>query len=182
MGTMIISSATWRSLHSTAAWVGLLATLIPGAPGLALPLYDEEDNVAAYRNCTADLLSVKFSEEDATLACGRALKPKDLGLCVRGISQRDSQIPAANALDACRQVRRPIDLANCVYEIRTGVAETTATDVLDSCRRSPLPERHANCVVGLTRATKVPSGQAIAKCTDTLYFPRELDPTFIPNP
>jgi hypothetical protein len=156
---------------------GLMTTMMPAASAL---VFDDLFNLGnLYERCTGDLLALKISTEEATSACARALNPKDLGICVSRTSQSGT-IAATDALSACRQVRRPKEMAACVNRIRGELSTATALEVLDNCRRSLLPDRYANCVVGISSPAKLSPTQAMTTCIDTGYFPREVDPTFIP--
>ena len=157
-----------RGLASISVVVGLFAFVLP------LPSIAAND----YERCTTELLGAKISSEDAASACSRAFFPRDLSACVSQLS--GNSFVAADALTACRQVRRPTDMATCVVNIRRQITDSTATEVLDSCRRSLLPMRYSDCVVGLNKAAKVPSTKALDSCIDASYFPREVDPTFLP--
>ncbi|MBW4472917.1 MAG: hypothetical protein KME45_21445 [Stenomitos rutilans HA7619-LM2] len=148
---------------------GLLAVVLPMPSAIA---------ANDYERCTSDLLGAKIATEEAASACSRAFFPKDLSACVSELS--GNTFAAADALTACRQVRRPRDLSECVVDIRREISDSTAAEVLDSCRRSLLPERYANCVIGLNKAAKVPATKALDSCIDASYFPREVDPTFLP--
>lgn len=154
-------------LASVSIVAGLLAIVLP------LPAIAAND----YERCTSELLSTKIATEEAASACSRAFFPRDLSSCV---SQLSGTFAAADALTACRQVRRPRDLATCVVDIRRQISDSTAAEVLDSCRRSLLPTRYADCVVGLNQATKIAPTKALDACIDASYFPREVDPTFLP--
>ncbi|MBW4578468.1 MAG: hypothetical protein KME42_02720 [Tildeniella nuda ZEHNDER 1965/U140] len=156
-------------LASISVVAGLFAVVLPVPSAIA---------ANDYERCTADLLDAKISSEEAASACSRAFFPRDLSSCVSQLS--GSTFAAADALTACRQVRRPTDLATCVVDIRREISDSTAANVLDSCRRSLLPTRYSDCVVGLNRAAKVPSTKALDSCIDASYFPREVDPTFLP--
>ncbi|MBD2038868.1 hypothetical protein H6F76_28365 [Leptolyngbya sp. FACHB-321] len=156
------------TLASLSVAAGLLAIVLP-APATAANDYDR---------CTSDLLGAKITTEEAASACSRAFAPRDLSSCVSQLS--GNTFAAADALNACRQVRRPREMATCVVDIRREVTDSTAAEVLDSCRRSLLPKRYSDCVVGVNRAAKVPPTQALDSCVDASYFPREVDPTFLP--
>ncbi|MBC7970652.1 MAG: hypothetical protein H7Z11_11110 [Verrucomicrobia bacterium] len=147
---------------------GLLAIVLP------VPAIAAND----YERCTSDLLGAKITTEEAASACSRAFLPRDLSSCVSQLS--GNTFAAADALTACRQVRRPRDMATCVVDIRREIGDSTAAEVLDSCRRSLLPRRYSDCVVGLNKAAKVPPTKALDSCVDASYFPREVDPTFLP--
>lgn len=156
-------------LASISVVAGLFAVVLPMPSAIA---------ANDYERCTVDLLGAKISSEEAASACSRAFFPRDLSACVSQLS--GSSFAATDALTACRQVRRPRDLATCVVDIRREISDSTAADVLDSCRRSLLPTRYSDCVVGLNKAAKVPSAKALDSCVDASYFPREVDPTFLP--
>lgn len=134
-----------------------------------------------YERCTQELSKRQLSTEDIASACARALVPRDLGNCVQRIVERTS-VAAPEALTACRQVRRPLDLAACTVDIRNRLGDSNMGQVLESCRRSLLPTRYADCVVGLAKSAKASTPQALETCIDAYYFPREVDPTFIPYP
>ena len=157
-----------RGLASISVVAGLFAFVLPMR---AIAAND-------YERCTSDLLGSKISSEEAASACSRAFFPRDLSACVSQLS--GNTFAAADALTACRQVRRPRDLASCVVDIRRQITDSAAAEVLDSCRRSLLPTRYSDCVVGLNKAAKVPSTKALDSCIDASYFPREVDPTFLP--
>ncbi|XGV95128.1 MAG: hypothetical protein ACAF41_20565 [Leptolyngbya sp. BL-A-14] len=148
---------------------GLLAVVLPVPSAIA---------ANDYERCTSDLLGSKVATEEASSACSRAFFPRDLSACVSQLS--GNSFAAADALNACRQVRRPRDLASCVVDIRRAVGDSTPAEVLDSCRRSLLPTRYADCVIGINKAAKVSSAKALESCIDASYFPREVDPTFLP--
>jgi hypothetical protein len=156
------------TIASISIAAGLLAIALP-APAIAANDYDR---------CTADLLGAKITTEEAASACSRAFAPRDLSSCVSQLS--GNTFAAADALNACRQVRRPREMATCVVDIRREVTDSTAAEVLDSCRRSLLPRRYSDCVVGVNRVAKIPPTQALDSCVDASYFPREVDPTFLP--
>ena len=158
-----------RGLASLSVVAGLVAIVLPVPSAIA---------ANDYERCTTDLLGAKISSEEAASACSRAFFPVDLSSCVSVLSR--NTFAAADALTACRQVRRPRDMATCVVDIRRQITDSTATEVLDSCRRSLLPMRYSDCVVGLNKAAKVPSAKALDSCIDASYFPREVDPTFLP--
>lgn len=157
------------TLASISVAAGLFAVVLPIPAAIA---------ANDYERCTADLLGTKISSEEAASACSRAFFPRDLSACVSQLS--GNSFASTDALTACRQVRRPRDLATCAVDIRREISDSTAADVLDSCRRSLLPIRYSDCVVGLNKAAKVPSTKALDSCIDASYFPREVDPTFLP--
>ena len=156
-------------LASVSIVAGLFAIVLPVPSAIA---------ANDYERCTTDLLGAKITTEEAASACSRAFFPRDLSSCVSTLS--GNTFAATDALTACRQVRRPQDLATCVVDIRRQITDSTATEVLDSCRRSLLPLRYSDCVVGINKAAKVPSAKALDSCIDASYFPREVDPTFLP--
>lgn len=163
-----------------AAGMVILSSLILGT--FPFPAQAAKDSQGDFRRCVSGLLKANIASEEAVSACGRALNPQYLETCVVQIS-RDSAYPAADALNACRQVRQPEDMAACVVNIRNSLKDGTAADVLDSCRRSLLPVRYARCVVGLSQGSSgLSPTTALNSCNDELYFPREVDPTFISYP
>ncbi|GAB4322170.1 MAG: hypothetical protein OHK0047_05460 [Leptolyngbyaceae cyanobacterium] len=163
-----------------AVGIAALSSLIVAA--LPLPSHAAKDSQGDFRRCVAGLQRANISAEEAVSACGRALNPQYLESCVVDIS-RDSAYPPGDALNACRQVRRPDDMAACVVSIRNSLKAGTAADILDSCRRSLLPVRYARCVVGLSQGSSgLTPATALNSCNDELYFPREVDPTFISYP
>ncbi|MBW4690727.1 MAG: hypothetical protein KME27_03065 [Lyngbya sp. HA4199-MV5] len=166
---LTLISALVKISAGTSVVAGLVAIVLPVPSAIA---------ANDYERCTSDLLSAKIATEEATSACSRAFFPKDLSACVSQLS--GNTFAAADALTACRQVRRPKDLSKCAVDIRREISDSTAAEVLDSCRRSLLPERYANCVIGLNQAAKVPATKALDSCIDASYFPREVDPTFLP--
>lgn len=128
-----------------------------------------------YQLCAAQLLRVRVSPEAAADACAAALYPRDLTICVVRIN-RETNIPAADALSRCRQVRRPRDLATCAINISTRTQGSAGADVLDNCRRSLLPVRFAQCVVGLNREIDFSVDRAMSTCIDGSDQPREFYP------
>jgi len=175
--TCQLRSQSRVTLVSAFARMSASASIVAGLVAVVLPV---PSAIAAndYERCTSDLLGAKITTEEAASACSRAFFPKDLSACVTRLSVNN--FAAADALTACRQVRRPTDLASCVVDIRREISDSTAAEVLDSCRRSLLPVRYSNCVIGLNKAAKVPSTKALDSCIDASYFPREVDPTFLP--
>ena len=174
------------ALTSFSVTAGLAAAVVPAPLAIAQPFFFSRDNqytpsTRDYDRCTARLLDLKLPAEEAASACARALKPSDLSRCVTRVSDVKG-IAATDALEACRRVWRPQEMASCVVDIEGRVNGSTATEVLDYCRRSLLPDRFANCVVGVSRAVKSSPTQALDTCIDGGYFPREVDPTFIPYP
>lgn len=160
------------SLFSLTGAVSVLALMLPVTPAIAASDGD-------YRQCASSLIGRNITPEEAVDACARALQPRELSRCVNEISQ-ESPISATNALSACRQVRRPVEMASCVVDIRKGVTGVADLDVLDRCRLSLLPDRYSSCVTGLSRETQLSATQVLDSCIDAGYFPREVDPTFIP--
>lgn len=165
---------------------GGLISLGLSLPAIAIPspfpqVDDYTPSRRDYDRCTSRLLSLNITVEEATSACARSLQPSKLSRCVTDVTQ-EGGVEAAQALGACRQVRRPDEMGLCVQSIRRRVADAAPLDVVDNCRRSLLPERYANCVVGTITAAKYPAPQALTTCIDGTYFPREVDPTFIPYP
>lgn len=151
-----------------------MATSLPGTPAIAI-----DDSQIDFNRCASTLTGLGLSQDEVVDACSRALNPEGLEECVRVVTQRE--YPAADALNACRQVRRPQEMAACVTSIQTRLQDAVATDVLDSCRRSLLPIRYANCVTGIAQGTAdVAPSLVLNSCNDGGYFPREVDPTFIP--
>ncbi len=155
----------------------LVALALPIAPANAFFGGNRSDR-KNYESCAADLTRAKVSAAEAANACGQALKPGDLGICVYRIA--DEKVSGADALLVCRQVRRPVEAASCVVNIRRSASDTAIVDVLDSCRRSLLPQTFSDCVVGLNSQLKVGGKQAIASCLDVSDRPRDVLPTFIP--
>ncbi|MGQ9871399.1 hypothetical protein [Leptodesmis sp.] len=167
---------------STRYTVGIaaLSSLIVAA--LPLPSQAAKDSQDDFRRCVAGLQRANISAEEAVSACSRALNPQYLESCVVDISRNSAYSPG-DALNACRQVRRPEDMAACVVSIRNSLKAGTAADILDGCRRSLLPVRYARCVVGLSQGSSgLSPTTALNSCNDELYFPREVDPTFISYP
>ncbi len=164
-----------KNLVGVGIVAGLFAVVVPIPSAIA---------ANDYERCTTDLLGTKITSEEAASACARAYFPRDLAQCVSVISgntiANGNTIAAADALTACRQVRRPKEMATCVVDIRRAMSDSTAADVLDSCRRSLLPNRYSDCVVGLNKSAKIPPAKALDSCIDASYFPREVDPTFLP--
>jgi hypothetical protein len=162
------------------AMVGSLMATMPIAPAIAVgfPAIPAKDSRDDYRRCIIQLTQLKLPPEEVVAACGRALTPEYLATCTVRVSSRGYE--PADALTACRQVRRPEDMAHCVVDIRSRLKDLSAPDVLDSCRRSLLPIRYSDCVIGMSRASAAIAPTALSTCIDTQYFPREVDPTFIP--
>ena len=135
---------------------------------------------ADYDRCARDLLRAKVASADVADACAKALRPKDLGVCVDRIVA--TNVSGSDALSVCRNVRRPVEASTCVVDIRRKAAETALVDVLDSCRRSLLPERFSKCVVDLNRELKLATKQAIDTCIDASDRAVDLPPTTLPAP
>lgn len=156
------------------AVVGGLMTAI--ASPAAFAANDSQDD---FRRCTSTLAKLDLPQEEVLYACSRSLQPEHLWKCVERVN-RKGYAPDA-ALNACRQVREPQAMAACVVGIRDRLKDSVADEVLDNCRRSLLPVRYADCVVGTHRgeASLTPIA-AMTACNDADYFPREVDPTFIP--
>lgn len=153
---------------------GFVVASLPGSPAIAI-----DDSQGDFNRCASTLIGLSLSPEDVIDACSRTLNPEALEECVSRVSSRG--YAAMDALNACRQVRRPKDMAFCVTNIQTRLQDAVATDVLDNCRRSLLPIRYANCVTGIAQGTTdVASSSVLNSCNDGGYFPREVDPTFIP--
>lgn len=152
---------------------GLVAVAFPGTPAIAAK--DSRDD---FRRCAANLARLELPEEEVVSACSRAFNPQGLWNCVTDVTR--GGYTATDALNACRQVRQPEEMASCVSSIRRTLRETSAPEILDSCRRSLLPVRYSDCVVGVSRGGADVATNALRTCNDELYFPREVDPTFIP--
>ena len=154
---------------------GLALLAVPINPAIAAN--DSRDD---FRRCASALANrLNLPQEEAVLACSRALNPEDMSECVTDVSRRGYE--PADALNACRQVRQPREMASCVGSIGRNLKDSAAPEVLDNCRRSLLPKRYADCVVGVSRgASGLGPSMAMASCNDAQYFPREVDPTFIP--
>jgi hypothetical protein len=176
----LIAKANLRRAALGMAVFGSLLTLSPVAPAIAVgfPAIPAKDSRDDYRRCVRQLVDLKLPQEDAIDACGRSLTPEYLATCTVRISRRE--YAPVDALNACRQVRRPEDLAHCVADIRGTLKTLEAADVLDNCRRSLLPIRYSDCVIGMSRVASAIAPTVLSKCIDTQYFPREVDPTFIP--
>ncbi|MBF2028481.1 MAG: hypothetical protein IGS48_17235 [Oscillatoriales cyanobacterium C42_A2020_001] len=152
---------------------GLVAAAFPGTPAIAAK--DSRDD---FRRCAANLARLELPQEEVVSACSRAFNPQGLWNCVTDVT-RDGYA-ATDALNACRQVRQPEEMASCVSSIRRTLKDAAVPEVLDSCRRSLLPVRYSDCVVGVSRGESGVATNALQSCNDELYFPREVDPTFIP--
>jgi hypothetical protein len=168
------------STHSVAG-ITLVSSVIVAS--LAVPTQAaQRDSQGDFQRCVSGLVKANISSEEAVSACGRALNPQYVESCVVKIS-RDSAYAPGEALNACRQVRQPDDMAACVVNIRNSLTSGTATEILDSCRRSLQPVRYSRCVVGMSRGSSgLAPTAALNSCNDELYFPREVDPTFISYP
>lgn len=122
---------------------------------------------AAKRNpfgiCTEELLFVGIDTNTAAAACGRALVPDELSLCVLSMVE-DAGIDAGFALDNCFRVRRPEELATCTLEIDEALLPEDPTVVVDSCRRSALPLRFSDCVVGVGIEADLSVSAALKNC------------------
>lgn len=163
-----------RLSASFAVLGGLMAPALSNMPAIAI-----DDSRGDFNRCAAALTRLELSQEDVVDACSRALNPEHMSECVRDVSRRG--YPAIDALNACRQVRRPEDMDYCVSSIQNRLQSAVATDVLDNCRRSLLPVRYANCVAGVAQGTtNADAALILNSCNDGGYFPREVDPTFIP--
>ena len=175
-----------RSLAGVGVTAGLVASVVPAPSAIAIPspfphTTDYKPTTGDFNRCTARLLDLKLPTDEATSACARALQPSYLSRCVVKVS-KDAGIAATDALNSCRRVRRPEELASCVVQIHSKVKAAASSDVLDNCTRSLFPDRFADCVVGTTEASKLPAPDVINTCVSGGYFPREVDPTFIPYP
>ncbi|MBW4445154.1 MAG: hypothetical protein KME10_29045 [Plectolyngbya sp. WJT66-NPBG17] len=134
---------------------------------------------ANYDACARDLTRGKVTAAIAADACAKAIRPRDLGICVDRITRNN--ISGDDALAVCRQVRRPVEAATCVVDISRRAPSTATVNVLDSCRRSLLPERFSKCVVDLSRELKLTTDQSIANCIDATDRDRDLVPTVLPG-
>ncbi len=152
---------------------GLVAATLPGTPAIAAN--DSRDD---FRRCSANLARLELPQEEVISACSRAFNPQGLWNCVTNVTRNGYAAP--DALNACRQVRQPEEMASCVSSIRRTLKDSAAPEVLDNCRRSLLPVRYANCVVGVSRGASDVVTAALASCNDEGFFPRDVDPTFIP--
>jgi hypothetical protein len=152
---------------------GLSAMAIPGKPAAAF---------TEFQICAAQLIRfARVAPEDAAVACGEALLPKDLSRCVVTISQLTPTLKG-EALVACRRVRRPVELGRCVFDISEGTRNSEPLAVLDHCRRSLLPLRFSECVTGLSREVDFAPPKAMETCIAAEDFPRNLSPTVAPPP
>ncbi|ELR96576.1 hypothetical protein [Gloeocapsa sp. PCC 73106] len=162
-----------KSLLKSTVGLGAITSLfclgLPSAPVLA----------NSFNACARDLIASGISGEAAGSACGSALVPRDLSLCVSRVN-RPGAIAPEEALQACYQVRRPRDLASCFNSIerRVDLSSTTPNQVLDNCRKSLLPERYSECVLGLTnQGESIAAEQALNDCLSTENYPTALFPT-----
>lgn len=153
----------WKLSVSQLATASLLALTIPITPAQGGP--DQ------FQICAAELLRAQISREVASTACGEALYPKDLSLCVLKIKEL-TPIPANNALSSCRRVRRPLELASCVVDISDRIENAQELSVLDRCRRSLLPLRFAECVIGLSTEIDFSPPKALETCIAAEDYPR----------
>lgn len=153
----------WRFSVSQLATASLLALTIPSTPAQA--------DVNRFGICSAELLRVQLSREAAASACGEALSPDDLSLCVLKIKDL-TPIPANNALESCKRVRRPKELASCVVDISNRIKNAEGLSVLDHCRRSLLPERFSECVIGLSTEIDFSPPKALQTCIAAEDFSR----------
>jgi hypothetical protein len=158
--------------------VAVVGAAIAGLVMAAVPTGEAIAATNAYERCTANLIGLKVSAEDAAATCAKALHPQDVATCVETVQGKG--IALADALASCNNVRRPLELGTCVTAIRDKAGTATAMDVLGNCRRSLLPERYGSCVVGLHTAAKLPAAKAMDTCIDAGYYPKELHETFIP--
>ncbi len=153
----------WQFCFSQLVTASLLALTIPTTPAKA--------GVDQFQICAAELLRAQISREVASRACGEALYPKDLSLCVLKIKELTA-IPANNALSSCRRVRRPLELASCVVDISNRIENAQELSVLDRCRRSLLPLRFAECVIGLSTEIDFSPPKALETCIAAEDFSR----------
>ncbi len=182
-----------RNLMQSMGMRGVVASLVGGSLiGLAMPVraavlddlfirqtpgVDEGD--AEYNACARDLARGRVSPAVAADACSKAIRPKDLGICVDRITR--NSISGDDALAVCRQVRRPVEAANCVVDVSRRAPSTATVNVLDGCRRSLLPERFSKCVVDLSRELKLTTDQSIANCIGVTDRATDLVPTVLPG-
>ncbi|WP_238393254.1 hypothetical protein [Myxacorys almedinensis] len=155
-----------------------MAFIVP-AHGAVLDDLFERPEPNLYRLCAADLARANVPTAVVAEACSNAVRPDDLGVCVRRMAE--VQVAGVDALSVCRQVRRPLEAATCVVDIGRQAAQTAFADVLDSCRRTLLPATFSRCVVGLNNDLNIATKQAIATCLDTSDRPRDLVPVTIPS-
>ncbi|MFW6357891.1 MAG: hypothetical protein ACOC0N_01545 [Chroococcales cyanobacterium] len=141
---------------------GLLAAWSLGRPAMA-------DDWNEFRVCTAELLETGITPQLASQACGAALDPKELSLCVLKIAYY-TPLSGREALSSCFEVRRPPELASCLIDIDEKTQNPNLPVALDYCRRSLLPERFGKCVVGLSAEVDLPLGQVMENCIDAEDF------------
>ncbi len=164
----------WLSLTAgQMAIAGLMAMALPPAPATAFDWLNLEVN--EYRVCAIRLQRAGIRPEAIGTACSVALRPKELGDCVVGIT-RKTDITAIDALTTCRQVRRPLELSACVVDISRRTQKPEPNAVLDNCRRSLLPVRYAQCVVGLSQRIDLTAAQAMDTCIDGSDRPKDFYP------
>jgi hypothetical protein len=168
----VCRSSSIRFGATQLAVVGWLAMSLPSTAATIPSSYRND-----FRSCTGRLMSVGISSDAAATACAESLRPRDLSMCVARI-ERQTEIPAGDALATCRQVRRPNELANCVVGISRNSQEEAIPGVLNYCGRSLLPERFAECVVGLRREIDAAPTQAMQTCIDARD---RLSGDFLPN-
>ncbi|ERN41105.1 hypothetical protein KR51_00023670 [Rubidibacter lacunae KORDI 51-2] len=143
---------------------------------MAVALYAPAANAKRnpFRTCSKELLEAGLSSDDASAACGQALIPDDLSLCVLSMN-KDAGVAAEAALSACFQVRRPLELATCVLEINDRVPVELDIAV-ENCQRSLLPLRFSDCVVGVVELATEPAEIAVRDCISAEMFPLDLTP------
>lgn len=116
-----------------------------------------------FRLCADELVAAGIAPAAAADACGKALLPDELSLCVLGMVD-GANIAADFALDNCFRVRRPDELATCVLEIDDALEPESPTTVVESCRKSLLPLRFADCVVGVGDREGLAATDALETC------------------
>ena len=162
---------------------GWVATIAPNSPAIAATA--RRSSHYTYELCARRLAQVSGLDRDQiALACAKALRPRRLSRCVLKIKQGTSRLSGPEILDACKRVRRPRQLRKCVLRIDAHVAGTVEPEILDYCRRSLLPLEFSKCVIGLNRqapVSAIPPTELMETCITANDYPRELDPTFIPN-
>lgn len=134
-----------------------------------------------YRVCAAELLDAGVSADQAAIACGEALEPDELSLCVLRINYQ-TQVAGPDVLDDCFRVRQPVELANCVVRINRNASDAVAVNLIDYCRRSLRPAEYSQCVSGLLRRLDISTAKAMDSCISAEDYPNELFPTFAPPP
>jgi len=159
--------------------LGVSVAMVQGGMGSAIAQSSLFENPNTFDVCATELLQSGLSAQEAASACGEALEPDELSLCVLSVSQ-EVGVSANAALDSCFRVRRPAEFATCALEISQETA-AIADNIIDSCRRSLRPLRHSDCAVGLTRQAQaegsiIPPDVALEACLDAEAFPRVLDP------